>query len=174
MLEFLQIPIMWNQPRNRRVGKGDPGIQEFQIFKMLDGLAATSSGTDGMPHWFIRIAAPSGQFSHHTPVQPVSYNLHSSHPMENQCHHSSAQNQAASPMQRLSTNLRHSHSLASARKNSCPQLHLSNLDTPCYASTFSSISLPSSLLGQPHQQSSISSTAYLIFYRSTPLSMSLP
>ena len=26
---------------------------------MLDGLAATSSGTDGMPHWFIRIAAPS-------------------------------------------------------------------------------------------------------------------
>ena len=34
-------------------------MQEFQIFKMLDGLAATSSGTDGMPHWFIRIAAPS-------------------------------------------------------------------------------------------------------------------
>ena len=39
------------------VGKGVPLIEEFQIFKMLDGLAATSSGTDGMPHWFIRIAA---------------------------------------------------------------------------------------------------------------------
>ena len=41
------------------VDKGVPLIEEFQIFKMLDGLAATSSGTDGMPHWFIRIAAPS-------------------------------------------------------------------------------------------------------------------
>ena len=31
------------------IGKGDQGIQEFQMFKMLDGLVATSSGTDGMP-----------------------------------------------------------------------------------------------------------------------------
>ena len=63
--------------------------------------------------------------------------------MENQCHHSSAQNQAASEMQRLSPNIHHSHSLAPARKNSCPQLHLSNLDTPCYASPFPrSVCLP--------------------------------
>ena len=51
-----------------------------------------------------------------TPVQSVAYNLYSSHPMENQCYHSSAHNQTTNPMQRLSANLRHSHSLAPARK----------------------------------------------------------
>ena len=32
---------------------------EFQIFKLLDELSTTSPGTDGLPHWFLRIAAPS-------------------------------------------------------------------------------------------------------------------
>ena len=39
--------------------EGGPGIHEFQIFKLLDKLPTTSPGTDGLSHWFLRIAGPS-------------------------------------------------------------------------------------------------------------------
>ena len=33
-------------------------ITEFEVFVLLDSVRATSSGLDGIPHWFPRIAAP--------------------------------------------------------------------------------------------------------------------
>ena len=41
------------------ISEGGPGIDEFQIFNMLDRLTVTASGTDDLPHWFLCIAAPS-------------------------------------------------------------------------------------------------------------------
>ena len=37
-------------------------FSEFEVFRQLDTLGATSSGLDGLPHWFLRIAAPSFSF----------------------------------------------------------------------------------------------------------------
>ena len=33
-------------------------VDEFEVFKILDTIKATSAGLDGIPHWFLRIAAP--------------------------------------------------------------------------------------------------------------------
>ena len=48
-------------------------FSEFEVFRQLDTLGATSSGLDGLPHWFLRIAAPSfsqAYFKVHPLVQP--------------------------------------------------------------------------------------------------------
>ena len=37
----------------------DIDVSEEQVFHLLDTLGATSAGTDGIPHWFLRVAAPS-------------------------------------------------------------------------------------------------------------------
>ena len=79
----------------------DPSINEYQIFKMLDNLKATSHGTDGLPHWFLRLAAPSicpsscsiHLFSCHTSFQIVSPKFNSSKSMENQHHNTCFENQ---------------------------------------------------------------------------------
>ena len=34
-------------------------VDEFRVFKMLDQLTVTAPGIDGLPHWFLRQAAPS-------------------------------------------------------------------------------------------------------------------
>ena len=34
-------------------------VSEEQVFHLLDNLGATSAGTDGSPHWVLRMAAPS-------------------------------------------------------------------------------------------------------------------
>jgi len=38
--------------------EGDSQISEFQIFRILDHLRHTASGLDGIPAWFLRLAAP--------------------------------------------------------------------------------------------------------------------
>ena len=49
-------------------------VSEEQVFNLLDNLGATSAGTDGIPHWFLRMAA----LSFAAPVAHV-YNLALSH-----------------------------------------------------------------------------------------------
>ena len=130
---------------------------------MLDGLAATSSGTDGMPHWFIRIAAPSicspithlFNLSLTTSIVPTQWKTSAITPVP--------KTKQPTQMQRLWANLRHSHSLAPARKNCCPQLHLPNLDTPSYTSPFPrSVCLPANwvnyISNHPSHPPSVSSS----------------
>ena len=33
-------------------------IGDFEVFRLLDTTKATSAGLDGLPHWFLRVAAP--------------------------------------------------------------------------------------------------------------------
>ena len=39
--------------------EGDSQISEFQIFRILDHLRHRASGLDGIPAWFLRLAAPT-------------------------------------------------------------------------------------------------------------------
>ena len=47
-------------PPTRKPVKVEPLniVEEMAVFGMLDGLKPTSAGPDGLPHWFLRVAAP--------------------------------------------------------------------------------------------------------------------
>ena len=34
-------------------------VEEFEVFKMLDNIKSTSAGLDGIPYWYLRVAASS-------------------------------------------------------------------------------------------------------------------
>ena len=33
-------------------------VEEFEVFSMLDNMKSTSAGLDGIPYWYLRVAAP--------------------------------------------------------------------------------------------------------------------
>ena len=51
-------------------------ISEWDMFRMLDSLRPTSAGLDGLPAWYLKIAAPIF-CNHDTSLQPVAINVNS-------------------------------------------------------------------------------------------------
>ena len=55
----ISTDMKYIQPTTKPEGNESQNtVEEFEVFRMLDNMKSTSAGLDGIPYWYLRVAAP--------------------------------------------------------------------------------------------------------------------